>query len=228
MLLRVSLAASVTYICIGYEPKPVRDKERRGRPTMDWPGVIPGLWDDFRFALQGYCGEKGLSSLMREGVKVEGVDEEESDMLMSIILRFTRGEAGKITRPFARKGDGVGAWKALTEHYGNESKELRQARLIECSRLLERIACRGKEDIPTMVIELDHIFGEFEDLGCPYPDVLKKLTLLSKLQPAAGDIYGCVVKDAEMAYAETAATTRRMAAFDGAMERANRRVNNQL
>ncbi len=55
--------------------------------------------------------------------RIEDVDEEDIDMLMSIILRFTRGEAGKITRPFARKGDGVGAWRALTEHYGNECKD---------------------------------------------------------------------------------------------------------
>ncbi len=72
---------------------PNRYETRRGGDVPLWTGQEsdPGLWDDFRFALQGYCGEKGLSSLMREGVKVEGVDEEESDMLMSIILRFTRG-----------------------------------------------------------------------------------------------------------------------------------------
>ncbi len=125
---------------------------------------------------------------MRDEVKVEDADERDNDTLMSIILHFTRGEAGKVVRSFARKGDGVGAWRALASHYGNECKELRQARLIECSRLLEKVTCQGKEDIPAMVIELEHIFGEFEDLGCPYPNVLKKLTMLSKLQPAAGDI----------------------------------------
>ncbi len=139
-------------------------------------------------------------------------------MLMSIILRFTRGEAGKIVRPFARKGDGVSAWRALTEHYGNECKDRRQARIIECARMLEKITCRGKEDIAAIVIEMDHVFAEFEDLQCPYPDELKKVTLLTKLQPAAGEIYGCVIKDAEATYQGTAATVRRMAAFDNAVD----------
>ncbi len=87
--------------------------KNRERDVPLWTGQEPdpGLWDDFRFALQGYCGERGLSSLMREEVKIEDVDEEDNDMLMFIILRFTRGGAGKIARPFARKGDGVGAWE---------------------------------------------------------------------------------------------------------------------
>ncbi len=55
--------------------------------------------------------------------------------------------------------------KALMEHYGNECKDRRQAHIIECAKMLEKIVCRGKEDISAMVIELDHIFGEFEDLG---------------------------------------------------------------
>ncbi len=62
--------------------------------------------------------------------------------------------------------------------------------------MLEKIACRGKEDIAAMVIELDHIFGEFEDLECPYPDELKKVTLLTKLQLLRCTLYQaylCVV-----------------------------------
>ncbi len=74
-------------------------------------------WDDFRFALQGYCGDRGLSYLIRDEVKTEEVNDAANDMLMSIILRFTRGEAGKIVRPFAKKGDGASAWRALTIHY---------------------------------------------------------------------------------------------------------------
>ncbi len=199
---------------------------RRGGDVPVWTGrePDPGLWDDFRYALQGYAGERGLSYLVREKVKQEDADDKDNDMLMSIILRFTRGEAGKIARPFASKGDGVGAWKALTEHYGNECQDRRQARIIECAKILERIACRGKEDITAMVLELDHVFAEFEDLECPYPDELKKVTLLTKLQPAAGEIYGCVIKDAEAKYPDTAATVRRMAAFDSEVDRANRRV----
>ncbi len=30
-----------------------------------------------------------------------------------------------------------------------------------------------------MVVELDHVFSEFKELDCPYPDELKKVTLLT-------------------------------------------------
>ncbi len=191
-----------------------------------WTGEEPNpwIWDDFRFALQGYCGERGLSYLIRDEVKTEEVNDADNDMLMSIILRFTRGQAGKIVRPFAKKGDGASAWRALIVHYGNECKDRRQTRIIECSKMLEKIACRGKEEISSMVVELDHVFREFKELDCPYPDELKKVTLLTKLQPVAGEIYGCVIKDANTTYEETAASVRKMAAFDSAVDRANKRV----
>ncbi len=56
-----------------------------------WTGQEPnpGLWDDFRFAFQGYCGERGLSSLIREGVKIEDVGEEcGKSKLFRYIARF--------------------------------------------------------------------------------------------------------------------------------------------
>ncbi len=197
-----------------------------------WTGqeTDPGIWDDFRFALQGYCGERGLSYLIRDEVKKEEANDNDNDndLLMSIILRSTRGEAGKIVRPFAKRGDGTSAWRALAQHYGNECKDRRQARIIECAKMLEKTACRSKEDITSMVVELDHIFSEFEELGCPYPSELKKVTLLTKLQPAAGEIYGCIIKDADMTYEKTTASVRRMAAFDGAVDRANKRTEPEL
>ncbi len=178
----------------------------RGGDIPIWTGQLsdPGLWDDFRFALQGYCGEKHLSYLMRDEVKMEDIDEGDNDTLMSILLRFTRGEAGKVVRPFAQEGDKISACHALIlSHYGNECKELKQARLTECARLLDRVACRDREGISAMVIELDHLFGEFEALECPYQDTLKKLTLLCKLQQVASDIYRCIIKDAENIFRRT-------------------------
>ncbi len=207
-------------------PKRYENSMKAEIPLWTGEEPDPGIWDHFRFALQGYCGERGLSYLIRDEVKIEEVKE--NDLLMSIILRFTRGEAGKIVRPFAKKGDGTSAWRALVEHYGNECKDRRQARIIECAKMLEKIACRSKEDITTMVIDLDHIFSEFEELGCSYPGELKKVTLLTKLQPAAGEIYGCIIKDANMTYEETTASVRRMAAFDGAVDRANKRTDPEL
>ncbi len=155
-------------------PKRYENGRMRGDVPI-WTGqeLDPGLWDDFRYALQGYCGERGLSSLMRQEPDTKSVDVEDNDALMSVILRFTRGEAGEVVRPFAKEGDGVSAWKALTEHCGNECKDRRQARIIECARMIEKVVCSSKEEISRMVVELDHIFGQFEDLDCLYPEELK-------------------------------------------------------
>ncbi len=125
-----------------------------------------------------------------------------------------------MVRPFAREGDGVGAWKALMAQYGHESKELRQARLLECMRMLTRLRCESREKIAAFVVELDYLFGEFEALECKYPESLKKLALLERIESAAPDVYGAVIKDESLGYTALTATVRRMAALDSAMGRA--------
>ncbi len=50
---------------------------------------------------------------------------------MGILLQTNGDMAGVVVRPFARKRDGVGAWRALITRYGNESLELQQAKQIE-------------------------------------------------------------------------------------------------
>ncbi len=112
------VATFASQFALVMSPTPYKNIRRGGDGPL-WTGQEPdpGLWDDFRFALQGYCGEGGLSSLMRHEPKSGDVDAENNNTLISIILRFTRGEAGKVVRPFAKEGDGVSAWKALIEHY---------------------------------------------------------------------------------------------------------------
>ncbi len=128
-----------------------------------------------------------------------------------------------MVRPFARSGDGIGAWKALMSQYGHESKELRQARLLECMRRLSNLNCECREKISSFVVELDHLFGEFEALDCTYPEPLKKLILLERIEGAAPDVYGATIKDESLGYEALAATVKRMAALDNAMGRASRK-----
>ncbi len=73
--------------------------------------------------------------------------------------------------------------------YGHESKDLRQARLLECTRRLTNLNCVSREKTSTFVLELDHLFGEFEALDCEYPEPLKKLTLMERIEGAAPDVY---------------------------------------
>ncbi len=104
--------------------------------------------------------------------------------------------------------------------YGHESKDLRQARLLECTRRLTKLNCVSREKIPTFVLELDHLFGEFEALDCEYPEPLKKLTLMERIEGTAPDVYGSVIKDEALSYAALIATVKRMTALDSAMSRA--------
>ncbi len=198
-------------------------RSAKGTEVPVWTGTNqqPGAWDDFRYALQGYCGERGLAALLREDNDVKHAPEDQQDLLISILLRVTRGEAGKVVRPFARKGDGIAAWRALMSQYGHESKDLRQARLLECTRRLTNLNCVSREKISTFVLELDHLFGEFEALDCEYPEPLKKLTLMERIEGAAPDVYGAIIKDEALSYAALAATVKRMAALDSAMSRAS-------
>ncbi len=53
----------------------------------------------------------------------------------------------------------------------------------------------SRERISTFVLELDHIFGEFEALDCEYPEPLKKLTLMERIEGAAPDVYGAIIKE---------------------------------
>ncbi|MCP3666414.1 MAG: hypothetical protein GY696_28595, partial [Gammaproteobacteria bacterium] len=107
--------------------------------------------------------------------------------------------------------------------YGHESKDLRQARLLECTRRLTSLNCECREKISSFVVELDHLFGEFEALYCTYPEPLKKLTLLERIEGAAPDVYGATIKDESLGYEALAATVKRMAALDNAMGRASRK-----
>ncbi|MCP3676231.1 MAG: hypothetical protein GY721_01180 [Deltaproteobacteria bacterium] len=99
-----------------------RNEKSTEIPVWTGDNQHPGAWDDFRYALQGYCGERGLAALLRDEFDPKNVKQDQQDLLISILLRVTRGESGKVVRPFAREGNGVGAWRALMAQYGHESK----------------------------------------------------------------------------------------------------------
>ncbi len=139
---------------------PTRDSSGFGSGLPIWDGSSsdPSAWDNYRYAIQGYCAGKGLSALLRikydNSVKSEGEetpDSELQDKLMGILLQTTRDAAGMVVCPFAEKGDGVGAWRALITRYGNDSGELRQARQIEYQKKLENVACGNRKAILDMV-----------------------------------------------------------------------------
>ncbi len=119
-------------ICIGYEPS------AHGREYRRWPARLereitdPMRWDNYRYAVQGFCASKGMSALLRPEC-VTPKDQEGCELqerLMGVLLQ-TRGLAGVVLRPFADGGDGVGASKALIARYGNDNLKLRQAKQIE-------------------------------------------------------------------------------------------------
>ncbi len=120
-------------------------------PIWDGSSSDPSAWDNYRYAIQGYCAVNGLSKLLRKTylqVKREDgdvSDQELQDKLLGILLQTTRDVAGMVVRPFTEKGDGVGAWKALIDRYGNDSVELRRARQIEYQKMLEDVKCDSRD-----------------------------------------------------------------------------------
>ncbi len=73
-------------------------------------------WDNYRYAVEGYCIRGGLSSLLETDYmpSPDQKDQELQEKLMGILLQTNRDMAGVVVRPFARKRDGVGAWSS---HY---------------------------------------------------------------------------------------------------------------
>ncbi len=86
------------------------DSSVSGLPVWTGKSVDPMQWDNYRYAVQGYCVARGLSALVRPGytsLRDHG-DNELQDKLMGILLQTTRGVAGMVVRPFADMGGGVG------------------------------------------------------------------------------------------------------------------------
>ncbi len=77
----------------------------------------PMVWENCRYAIQGYYSMKGLGALLKYGykrpVRSDKEFQEKILKLLGILLQTTKDVAGLVVRPFADKGDGVEAWKAL-------------------------------------------------------------------------------------------------------------------
>ncbi len=147
-----------------------RTSQESSLPIWNGRSSDPSAWDDYRYAIQGYCAGKGLSALLRKtyhNVKPEEEeksDQELQDKLLGILLQTTRDVAGMVVRPFTEEGDGVGAWRALIARYGNDSSELKQARQIEHQKMLEDTVCRNRKSILDMVHVAEHLFSEMDKL----------------------------------------------------------------
>ncbi len=157
-------------------------------PIWDGSSADPIAWDNYRYAIQGYCAGKGLLALLKRTYQpAEKEEEDESDqelqeMLLGILLQTTRDVAGMVVRPFTEEGDGVGAWRALISGYGNDSVQLRQARQIEYQKILEDVCCNSRDKILDTVHMVEHLFTELDKLDCILPESYKKKLFYSRLR----------------------------------------------
>ncbi len=72
-----------------------------------WTGksADPMQWDNYRYAVEGYCIRAGLSSLLgADYVPPPGQEDQElQEKLMGILLQTNRDMAGVVVCPFAKK-----------------------------------------------------------------------------------------------------------------------------
>ncbi len=111
----------------------MNESSASGLPVWTGKSADPMQWDNYRYAVEGYCIRGGPSDLLEPGYMPppDQEDRELQEKLLGILLQTNRDMAGVVVCPFAKKRDGVGAWRALITRYGNESLELQQAKQIE-------------------------------------------------------------------------------------------------
>ncbi len=117
---------------------------------------------------RGLLHSGGLSALLEPNYvpPPDQEDQELQEKLMGILLQTNRDMAGVVVRPFAKKRDGVGAWRALITRYGNESLELQQAKQIEYQQKVFEVKCLGRDGILDTMHRLEHLFTELDKLDC--------------------------------------------------------------
>ncbi len=108
---------------------------------------------------------------------------------MGILLQTKRDMAGVVVRPFSKKRDGVGAWRARITRYGNESLELQQAKQIEYQQKVFEVKCTSRDGILDTMHRLEHLFTELDKLNCVLPDAFKRNAVLLQLREVAPEIY---------------------------------------
>ncbi len=199
------------------------DGSVNGLPIWTGKSVDPMQWDNYCYAIQGYCTSRGMSALLKPGYssskdsKDQG-DHELTEKLMGILLQTTRDLAGMVVHPFADGGDGVGAWRALISRYGNDRLELRQVKQIECTQKVYEMKCEGRRTLLDNMHVLEHLFVELDKLECELPDSYKRNTLLLQIRTVAPEIYASVVSNTEMGYISTLLEMKKVAALNSVVD----------
>ncbi len=135
---------------------------------------------------------------------------------MGILLQTNRDMAGVVVRPFAKKRDGVGAWRALITRYGNESQELQQAKQIEYQQKVFEVKCSGRDGILDTMHRLEHLFTELDKLDCVLPDAFKRNAVLLQLRDVAPEIYTSLAVKTDLKFAKTVVEVKKLAALNSA------------
>ncbi len=107
---------------------------------------------------------------------------------------------------------------ALITRYGNDSKELRQARQIEYTQRVLETECKDRGSNLDTVHTLEHFFTELEKLECGLPDSFKRNYLMIRLKDTAPEIYTSVAQDIEMKYDTMVHNVKRLAALNSAID----------
>ncbi len=166
---------------------------------------------------------KGLGVLLKHGyerpVRLDEEFQEKILRLLGTFLQPTMDVAGLVVRPFADKGDGVEAWKALIPRYGNDSKELQRAHQIEYQRMLESTECVDREGILDMAHTADHLFQELEKLNCTLPESYKINFLMLRIIEAAPELCTTVATKIQMTYDQCVTELKSISAYDTAINK---------
>ncbi len=171
--------------------------------------------------LNSYCIRGGLSALLGPNyVPPPGQEDQElQEKLMGILLQTNRDMAGVVVRPFAKKRDGVGAWRALITRYGNESLELQQAKQIEYQQKVFEVKCAGRDGILDTMHRLEHLFTELDKLDCILPDAFKRNAVLLQLRDVAPEICTALAVKTDLKFAKTVAEVKKLAALTSAVDK---------
>ncbi len=195
-------------------------------PVWTGKSADPMQWDNYRYAVQGYCASRGLSALLRPGhtSPTDQGDRELKERLMGrILLQTTRDLAGVVVRPFADGGGGVRAWRALIARYGNDNLELRQEKQIEYMQKIFETRYTERGGILDMIHTLEHLFTEMDKLDCMLPESFKRNVVLLQLRSGvAPEIYTALAMETNMKFQKTSGEVKKLAALNSAVDEAKR------
>ncbi len=124
-----------------------------------------------------------------------------------------------LVRPFAKKRDGVGAWRALITRYGNESLELQQAKQIEYQQKVLEVKCAGRDGILDTMHRFEHLFTELDKLNCVLPDAFKGNAVFHQLREVAPEICTALAVKTDLKFVKTVVEVKKLAALNSAIDK---------